>query len=87
MKPLSSSSKDTGRYPTEQEGLMALIKKPADVTGWRPGGYLQTTDLPKDNWGNDFVYKCDQFVIISYGADGKPGGAGDDADLHSTDRY
>lgn len=79
---------DTGRYPTEEEGLRALIEQPSDVTGWT--GYLETTDIPKDAWKNDLVYVLNPesgkpFVIISYGADGKEGGEGYDADLYSTD--
>ena len=81
---------DTGRYPTEEEGLQALIEQPTDVTGWNTGGYLETTSLPKDAWGNDFVYQLfpesgKPFVIISYGANGEEGGEGYDTDLYSTD--
>jgi general secretion pathway protein G len=81
---------DTGRYPTEDEGLRALIEQPTDVTGWNQGGYLETTDIPKDAWGNDFVYQLNPesgkpFVIISYGDDGEEGGEGYKADLKSTD--
>lgn len=79
---------DTGRYPTEEEGLQALIEQPSDVVGWT--GYLETTDIPKDAWKNDLVYMLNPesgkpFVIISYGADGKEGGEGYDTDLYSTD--
>ena len=82
---------DTGRYPTQQAGLVELIKEPSDVTGWDPGGYLESSSLPKDGWGNEFIYKLNPksgkpFVIISYGPDGKPGGEGYDYDLYSTDR-
>ena len=81
---------DTGRYPTEEEGLDALIEEPGDVKSYEPGGYLETTEIPKDAWGNDFVYERfpesgKQFVIISYGADGEEDGEDYDADLHSTD--
>ena len=81
---------DTGRYPTEEEGLQALIEQPTDVTGWNTGGYLETTTLPKDAWGNDFIYQLlpesgKPFVIISYGADAEEGGEGYNADLYSTD--
>jgi len=81
---------DTGRYPTEDEGLNALIEQPTDVTGWNTGGYLETTEIPKDSWGHDFVYQLypesgKPFVIMSYGADGEEGGEGYDADLKSTD--
>jgi general secretion pathway protein G len=81
---------DTGRYPTEEAGLLELIEQPTDVEGWAPDGYLESTKLPKDGWKNDFVYQLNPesgkpFVIISYGADGKEGGEGYDADLYSTD--
>jgi general secretion pathway protein G len=81
---------DTGRYPTEDAGLKELIEQPTDVTGWNTGGYLETTTLPKDPWGNEFIYQLypesgKPFVIVSYGANGEEGGEGYDADLHSTD--
>jgi general secretion pathway protein G len=83
---------DNGRYPTEDEGLFALVDMPMDAQNWPEGGYLQTTDIPKDGWGNDFVYELypesgKPFVIISYGADGQPEGEGYDADLLSTDAF
>jgi general secretion pathway protein G len=81
---------DTGRYPTEEAGLQELVEQPSDVTGWNTGGYLETTTLPKDAWGTEFVYQLSPdsgkpFVIISYGADGEEGGEKLDADLYSTD--
>jgi general secretion pathway protein G len=83
---------DTGRYPTEDEGLYALIEEPSDVTGWATGGYLETTELPFDGWGNEFYYMLNpesgkSFVIISYGADGEEGGEELDLDLYSTDAF
>ncbi len=83
---------DTGRFPTEEEGLMALIEQPSDVINYEPGGYLETTEVPKDGWGNEFVYEVfpesgKPFVIKSYGADGEEGGEDYDADLYSTDAY
>jgi general secretion pathway protein G len=83
---------DTGRLPTEEEGLMALIEQPSDVVRYEPGGYLETTEIPKDGWGNEFIYELSpetgkSFVIKSLGADGKEGGEGYDADLYSTDAY
>jgi len=81
---------DTGQYPSEEDGLMALIEEPPDVTGWTPGGYLETTEVPKDAWDEDFVYQLEPesgkpFVIISYGADRESGGEDNNADLYSTD--
>jgi general secretion pathway protein G len=81
---------DTGRFPTEEEGLMALIEQPSDVENWQPGGYLETTEIPKDGWKRDFIYERfpesgKPFVIKSLGADGEEGGEDYDADLYSTD--
>ena len=81
---------DTGKFPTEEEGLFELIEEPADITGWDPSGYLDTTEIPTDGWGNEFVYERfpesgKPFVVISFGADGEEGGEDYDADLYSTD--
>ncbi len=83
---------DTGRFPTDEEGLTILLEEPSDVENWEPGGYLETTEIPKDGWGREFYYERfpesgKPFVIISYGADGEEGGEGYDADLLSTDAY
>jgi len=80
---------DTGRFPTEDEGLRVLIEQPSDVTGYPEGGYLQTTELPKDGWGVDFIYEPypesgKPFAIRSCGPDKEPG---TDDDLLSTDAY
>jgi general secretion pathway protein G len=81
---------DTGRFPSEDQGLWELVEEPTDVMDWIPGGYLETTDIPLDAWNNEFVYMLDPgtgkaFVVISYGADGQEGGEDYDADLWSTD--
>ena len=83
---------DAGRFPTEEEGLMALIEQPSDVMGYEPGGYLETTEIPTDGWGQEFIYELfpesgKSFVIKSMGADGEEGGEDYDADLLSTDAY
>lgn len=83
---------DTGRFPTEEEGLMALIEQPSDVINYEPGGYLEITEIPKDAWGHDFIYELypesgKRFVIKSFGADGEEGGEDYDSDLLSTDAY
>ena len=83
---------DTGRFPSEDMGLIELIEQPSDVANYEPGGYLETTDIPRDAWGNDFIYERypesgKQFVIKSLGADGEEGGEDYDADLLSTDAY
>jgi general secretion pathway protein G len=81
---------DTGRYPLPEKGLIELVQKPDDVTGWAVGGYLLSTDIPLDVWKNEFIYirlnRSDlPFFILSFGADGKPGGTGENADLYSTE--
>jgi len=68
---------DTGRYPTKAEGLKVLIEKPANVENYPTGGYIGSTQLPKDSWGNDFLYELEPedgtpFLIRSCGPDGKP---------------
>jgi general secretion pathway protein G len=95
LKILSSAvnqfKMDTGRYPSEDMGLLDLIEQPTDLPEgvWEPGGYLETTDLPLDAWHNDFVFQLNpesgkQFVIISFGPDGEEG---TEDDLYSTDAY
>lgn len=78
---------DISRWPTEQEGLALLMSKPSDpqaANGWA-GPYLDE-DVPNDPWGHPYVYapvasKTKPFTLYSYGADGKAGGEGQDADI------
>ncbi len=79
---------DNGSYPTTEQGLTALVKKPEVgriPTSYREGGYLKK--LPADPWGSQYIYLCpgihDDFDIISYGSDGEPGGNGKNADVDS----
>ena len=81
---------DTGRWPTEDEGLHILVQPPTDARNFPVGGYLETTEVPKDAWGRDFIFELmpesgKPFVIKSLGADGQVGGEGYNADLFSTD--
>jgi general secretion pathway protein G len=75
-----------GGYPTEQQGLKALIEKPEGVTTW-DGPYLNRADGLIDPWGRPYLYKLPgvhgKFDVSSLGADGKEGGASEDADLGS----
>jgi len=79
---------DNIRYPTTEQGLQALVTKPAIdpiPTNWKSGGYLEK--LPKDPWGNAYVYlnpgRHGDIDVISLGADGQTGGEGKDADIGS----
>ncbi|RDU98405.1 type II secretion system major pseudopilin GspG [Trinickia dinghuensis] len=84
-KALDNYRLDVGRYPTAQEGLAALVGKPAGVDKWA-GPYLKK-DVPLDPWGHPYVYKVPgtkgEYAVISYGRDGQPGGTGEDADISS----
>ena len=76
---------DNGAYPSMEQGLQALVVRPEDAKQRRKGGYLEKGKIPKDPWGNNYVYlypgNQGAFYIISYGADGKPGGIGKDKDI------
>ncbi|RCS56817.1 type II secretion system major pseudopilin GspG [Parvibium lacunae] len=79
---------DNQRYPTTEQGLAALVSKPTagpQPLNWKAGGYLDK--VPKDPWGNPYLYLNPgvkgEIDIVSYGADGQPGGEGIDADIGS----
>jgi general secretion pathway protein G len=75
---------DTGRYPTVQEGLSALILPPAGVEARWAGPYVRRGELPDDPWGRPYIYRAAPgggFELVSYGRDGEPGGAGEDRDI------
>ncbi len=81
---------DNGSYPTTEQGLQALVEAPSAgrlAPKWREGGYLEARKVPKDPWGNDFVYLSPglngDFDLVSYGADGQSGGEGNDADINN----
>jgi general secretion pathway protein G len=75
---------DMGRYPTDQEGLAALVKAPAGADGWS-GPYIRNAKQLDDPWGHPLVYKAEAdgkpYELESLGADGKEGGTGDDQDI------
>ena len=86
MGALGTYKLDNGNFPTTEQGLAALRVKPADAAEWN-GPYIPQ-EIPKDPWGHDYVYKFpgdhgDEPDIISYGADGQPGGDGINADVVS----
>ncbi len=75
---------DNFSYPTTEQGLRALVEKPADAKNWKAGGYVKK--LRKDPWGNDYHYARPgrdgaEYEIYSLGADNAEGGEGADADI------
>jgi general secretion pathway protein G len=77
---------DNFAYPTTDQGLQALVSRPGGVPearNWRAGGYLDR--LPKDPWGRDYIYlqpgQRGEFDLYTLGADGQPGGEGENADV------
>lgn len=88
MQALKLYRLDNQRYPTTEQGLRALVEKPTTgpaANGWKAGGYLEK--MPKDPWGNPYQFLSPgvkgEVDLISLGADGQPGGSGDDADIGS----
>lgn len=75
---------DMGGYPDSNAGLQALVSNPDDSEKWK-GPYIKK--LPKDPWGNDYVYAAPgehgDYDLSSYGADGQSGGEGENADINS----
>jgi general secretion pathway protein G len=74
---------DVGAFPTTEQGLQALVQKPAGIVGWN-GPYLKS-DVPLDPWNREYYYKYPgehgEADIYSYGQDGSAGGEGEDADV------
>ncbi len=90
MQGLKLYKLDNQRYPTTEQGLQALVQKPTSgppANGWKTGGYIDK--LPKDPWGSPYQYLSPgvkgEVDIFSLGADGQPGGSGNDADIGSWD--
>lgn len=82
-KALDTFRIDVGRYPSTEEGLAALARKPGSVTGWN-GPYLKK-EVPLDPWGHPYQFRSPgattEVELISYGKDGQPGGTGENADV------
>ncbi len=83
---------DNGSFPSTEQGLAALIAKPTVGVipkSYKDGGYLESNKLPKDPWGNDYLYvspgEHGDYDLFSYGADGAKGGDGKNADIASWD--
>jgi general secretion pathway protein G len=76
---------DVGRYPSSQDGLKALRSKPEGAEKWN-GPYLKK-EVPNDPWGTPYVYRAPGrnggYEIVSFGADGREGGDGENADITS----
>lgn len=76
---------DNGHYPSADIGLAALVSRPSSEKNWA-GPYLAKA-LPLDPWGNAYVYKMPgehgEYDLISYGKDGKPGGADENGDIRN----
>jgi len=88
MQALQLYRLDNQRYPTTEQGLQALLSKPESEpipTNWKPEGYIGR--LPKDPWGHFYQYLNPgvhgEIDVYGLGADGAPGGEGNDADIGS----
>lgn len=81
---------DNSTYPSTEQGLLALVEQPSTpplAKKWREGGYLEKGKVPKDPWGNDFIYISPgmhgDYDIISFGADGAEGGDSFNKDINN----
>ena len=90
MQSLKLYKLDNTRYPTTEQGLQALLTRPTGgppANGWKEGGYIEK--MPKDPWGSPYQFLSPgvkgEVDVFSLGADGQPGGTGDDADIGSWD--
>ena len=77
---------EVGQYPTEEEGLRALVEKPAQASNWS-GPYLKNAESLTDPWGAPYLYHSPgqhgEFDLYTLGADGKEGGDGAYRDITS----
>ena len=79
---------DCGRYPSDDEGLGALIEAPQELGEKWQGQYCKSSEL-LDPWGNQYMYEAEgsinlgSYDLISYGADGQEGGEGENADIYN----
>jgi general secretion pathway protein G len=82
-KALDQYRIDTGRYPSAELGLEALVTRPTNEPKWN-GPYLRKA-VPLDPWGKPYLYRIPgekaEFDLISFGKDGQPGGSGENADI------
>ena len=82
-KALDQYRLDTGRYPSAELGLKALVERPPSEPKWN-GPYLRKA-IPLDPWGKPYLYRIPgekgEFDLLSFGKDGQPGGSGENADI------
>ncbi len=82
-KALDQYRLDTRRYPTTEQGLTALVERPANDAQWN-GPYLRKA-VPLDPWGHPYLYRVPgtkgDYDVVSYGKDGQAGGTGENADI------
>jgi general secretion pathway protein G len=83
-KALATYRLDTGRYPSTEQGLKALVERPTDEAKWS-GPYLAKA-LPPDPWSHAYVYRQPgdaghDYELLSYGKDGQRGGTGENVDI------
>ena len=81
---------DNGVYPSTEQGLDALVQPPEIgqlAKSWRKGGYLEKGKVPKDPWGNEYIYLSpgvhSDLDLSSYGSDGQPGGEDEYSDINN----
>jgi general secretion pathway protein G len=87
-KALEMYTLDNSSYPSTEQGLEALVRRPSgfpEPRNWQSGGYVRS--LPTDPWGNPYQYLAtgDRFELLSHGADGQPGGEGNAAEIRYED--
>jgi general secretion pathway protein G len=83
---------DNGSYPTQEQGLLALVEEPIAEpipSKYSLDGYLDKSKIPSDPWGSEYIYIIpgsdgEKFEILSYGADRQPGGEEYDTDISSS---
>ena len=85
QEALTGYKLDVGSYPDASNGLQALVENVEQNPKW-DGPYLQPAVVPKDPWGNDYIYAIPgehnkDYDLVCYGADGQPGGTGENADI------
>lgn len=84
---------EQGRFPTQAQGLDALVKKPSRPpvpVAYPDDGYLESRHVPVDPWGQPYIYlipgrEGEAYELICYGADGAPGGEDSNADISTAD--